>query len=125
MLGSVAKVYPELVSHITQDELRALLVNCPVEAYPKHSPLFYRQHLAYGAFVLIEGDLEIEFKKERKTISERVSPILMLGRDHVLESKPFNASASTLNPCRLMFVPKGLLQKVPVACGAPSKLTQK
>jgi CRP/FNR family cyclic AMP-dependent transcriptional regulator len=76
--------------------------------YPKGSALFVESHAARGVYVLCAGRVKLSITSaEGKTSIVRIArPGALLGIHATLAGHPYEATAETLAPCQLDFIPR-------------------
>lgn len=69
--------------------------------FKKGHILFYKEHLPYGLFVLITGQVEIEYDEKKKEV---VDSSALLGITAFNEKTPYSATAKALTNCSAYFI---------------------
>lgn len=88
-----------------REELMSLLSSAD---YPSGAFLFFEQHPAAGAYLIVEGKVKLSVSSRRgKTLILRIAkPGELLGVAPVVLGRPCEATAQTLRKCRIAFVPR-------------------
>jgi len=81
--------------------------------YPAEALLFLEQQKTKGIYVLCEGEVKLSFSSsEGKRLLLRIArPGEILGLLSALSGRPYEATAETLRPCQVAFVPSNVFQK--------------
>ena len=81
--------------------------------YPAEALLFLEQQKTKGIYVLCEGEVKLSFSSsEGKRLLLRIArPGEVLGLLSALSGRPYEATAETLRPCQVAFVPSNVFQK--------------
>ena len=81
--------------------------------YPAEALLFLEQQKTKGIYVLCEGEVKLSFSSsEGKRLLLRIArPGEVLGLLSALSGSPYEATAETLRPCQVAFVPSNVFQK--------------
>ena len=89
------------------DALKSIL------SYPAQAVLFLEQQKTEGIYVLCEGEVKLSFSSsEGKRLLLRIArPGEVLGLLSALSGRPYEATAETLRPCQVAFVPSNVFQK--------------
>lgn len=71
--------------------------------------IFYKDHIPYGVFILLEG--EIEIKGKNKKISRANSPII-LGYSSFVNKGTYQFTAKAVTLCKINFISGSLYDKL-------------
>jgi CRP/FNR family transcriptional regulator len=77
-------------------------------AYPDRALLFVEQQASRGVFVLCQGEVKLTVtSREGKTMILHLARAgEILGLQAVLSGRPYEATAETLDPCQVAFIPR-------------------
>lgn len=94
--------------NLPQSSLKALDAVRLTNKYPKGAILFVEQEAPRGVFVLCKGRIKLSMtSSEGKSVILRIlQPGEVLGLHAVVSGRPYQATATTLEPCQVNFVRK-------------------
>jgi CRP-like cAMP-binding protein len=80
-----------------------------IEDFPPSSILFYQNHFPIGLYILIKGEIGVNYVNSRKQSQIRITEPVILGFNHLLQSSPYEHSAETISSSQMIFVPRNKL----------------
>jgi CRP/FNR family transcriptional regulator, cyclic AMP receptor protein len=98
---------------LSPSELEEFDVLKTVSAYPAEAILFLEQQKTKGMYILCEGEVKLSFSSpDGKTLLLKIARSgEVLGLLSALTGNSYEATAQTLRPCQLAFVPSNEFQK--------------
>ena len=92
------KKYPDIKYFVNIPNLKNY---ASFHEYRKGQEIFYKDHLPYGLFVLLAGEVEIIYdSKNSKIIAQKA----FLGFDSFMNDKPYSVTAKAQTDCQVYFL---------------------